>query len=794
MKTINSFNQKLLALALLAAFNPAYADSASEVKDLTTPDSSISIGLGGTDGDSKEKAQFGQYNGMRKDSGYLLFDVDYLRRADETGTWTKLQGRNLGLDNRELMFGQQKQGDWKYAAEYNEITRTNPYNINTAMGGVGSANQTVVRLATPGTGTDYNLKTDRKSVTVSGEKWFSPNLQFEASFKNEEKTGSRLWGRGYDCAGYVCGSAGSLTAAQTTAYALANVKNVLLLMPEPINSSTKQFEAKFNFHDEKLFVSGAYYGTFYTNSNGSIVQSVPNILNNGIGLPGPLYPVTPNTVIGFTPLSLQNVLQLPVALPPDNQAHQFSLSGNYAFTPTTKATFKYAYSQLTQDDSFASQGLSGAPGTTNLGGRVDSTLAQFGLTSKPMPKLTLLANVRYENKEDKTPSALYNAEGVTLTPAVAGVSNAVYTNVGAYWNNNHVTSSKVNGKLEASYQLPNNYRATLAVDYEGKEREVPTDITEEKVAGINVLRASNKETGYRIELRKNMSETLTGALSLSSSKRSGSDWTSLGTSAAYIAYRAYYGSTVPASVLNQVSATVVYPASMADLQRDKVRLNANWNATDKLTFQFMAEDIKDSNETPSNPLGGQRGRASGKQSTYSVDASYAVSDKWKLTGYATQYSQSQVVDSSGNWTTLDNKNEAFHLSLVGQPSGRLQVGGTLGYMNETNKYGIIAPVTITGTPPAPFVVVQPTAANLAQAARGVPDVVFRTDTLNLFGKYALEKYADLRVDLIHQRTKFDDWVWGYNGVPFTFADNSTVQQKVDQSVTFVGVTYIYKWK
>jgi len=794
MKTTQQFTQKLLALALLAAFNPAFADSADEVKDLITPDSSISVGLGATAGDSKEKAQFGQYNGMRKDSGYLLFDVDFLRRVEETGTWTKLQGRNLGLDNRELLFGQQKQGDWKYSAEYNEITRTNPYNINTAMGGVESTQQSVFRLVTPGTGTDYDLKTARKSVTVAGEKWFSANLQFEASFKNEDKSGTRLWGRGYDCAGYVCGSAGNLTAAQTSAYALANVKNALLLMPEPINSSIKQFEAKLNFHDDKMLLSAAYYGTFYTNSNGSISQTVPNILNNGIGLPGPLFPVTPNTVIGFTPLSLQNVLQLPVALPPDNQAHQFSLSGNYAFTPTTKATFKYAYNHLTQDESFASQGLSGAPGTTNLGGRVDSTLAQIGLSMKPMPKLSLLANVRYENKEDKTPSALYNAEAVTLTPAVAGVSNAVYTNVGAYWNNNHVTSSKLNGKLEASYQLPNNYRATLGVDYEAKEREVPTDITEEKVAGLSVLRARNKETGYRLELRKNMSETLTGAVSVSSSKRSGSDWTSLGTSAAYVAYRAYYGSQVPADLLNQISATIVYPANMTDVQRDKVRLNASWNATDKLTFQFMAEDIKDSNETPSNPLGGQRGRVGGKQSTYSIDGSYAVSDKWKLTGYATRYSQTNYVDSSGNWTTLDNRNDSFNLGLVGQPSARLQVGGTLGYMNETNKYGIIAPVTITGTPPAPFVVVQPTAANLAQAARGVPDVVFRTDTLNLFGKYSLEKYADLRLDLIHQRNKFADWVWGYNGVPFTYADNSTVQQKVDQSVTFIGATYIYKWK
>ena len=31
------------------------------------------------------------------------------------------------------------------------------------------------------------MKTERKAVTLGGEKWITPNLMFEATFKNEDK-------------------------------------------------------------------------------------------------------------------------------------------------------------------------------------------------------------------------------------------------------------------------------------------------------------------------------------------------------------------------------------------------------------------------------------------------------------------------------------------------------------------------------------------------------------------------------------------------------------------------------
>jgi len=76
----------------------------------------------------------------------------------------------------------------------------------------------------------------------------------------------------------------------------------------------------------------------------------------------------------------------------------------------------------------------------------------------------------------------------------------------------------------------------------------------------------------------------------------------------------------------------------------------------------------------------------------------------------------------------------------------------------------------------------------------LPDVRSRLTNLKLFGKYALEKVADIQVDLVHQRAKLDEWTWAYGGVPFAYSDNSSVTLQTAQNVTYIGARYIYKLK
>lgn len=803
--------QTILALAVLATIAQARAQVTDEVQQLITPDSSISVGVGGVSGNEKDRAQYGIFNGMRKDRSYLLFDLDYLTRDNATGTWITLQGRNLGLENRELRGGINKQGDWKVFGEYNEITRRSPFAVNTAMTNAGSTTPNVVLLTVPGTGNDLNFKTQRKGVSANVEKWLSPGLKFEATFKNEEKDGTRMWGRGYDCVAYVCGS------STTTAVNQANfLKNAILMIPEPINSTIRQFDAKLNFHDEKLNLSAAYYGSFYTNSNGNITPTVPNSLFGGNGtLVGALYPAVGTNIIAGGGTSLQNVLQLPMALQPDNQAHQFSLAGNYAFTKSMRATFKYSYTHATQNKNYASMGLGGsAPGADSLGGRVDTLAAQLGLTSRPMRDLNLLANVNYARKEDKTPNALYNVEAKAIFPATIPAS---FTNVnqigvpGAVWNNNHVSSTTLDGKLEGSYRLPANYRVTVGMDYHLRERLVPESRVEEALGGLGPLREKNSETGYRIDLRRNMSETLNGSIGFSSSKRRGSDWTNLSTLNpgsptvitpanvflinTYCGGRECYGQVLPAASILGLNANTPFPMSMADLERDKWKVSLDWAPLERLSLQLMGEDGKDKNVTPIDPVAAGKGWRESSVSFYGIDVTYALSDKWKLTGYASRGEQTiHINHSTGYLADLNNRSDAVGMSLQGQASQKLQLGVNLTYVNDINKYGVAAATGTAGDRLVGLTVTQPNANNLAQAAVGLPDVTFRKTIVSVYGMYTLDKKSDIRVDMTHQKTKYNDWVWGTDSAPFVFSDNSTVKQQVNQSVNFVGVTYIFKFR
>jgi len=72
--------------------------------------------------------------------------------------------------------------------------------------------------------------------------------------------------------------------------------------------------------------------------------------------------------------------------------------------------------------------------------------------------------------------------------------------------------------------------------------------------------------------------------------------------------------------------------------------------------------------------------------------------------------------------------------------------------------------------------------------------VFRKTLVSLYGLFTLNKNADIRVDVANQKTKYSDWVWGTPNAPFVFSDNTSVKQQVDQTVTFVGVTYVYKFR
>ncbi len=595
---------------------------------------------------------------------------------------------------------------------------------------------------------------------MGAEKWFGPHFMVEASFINEDKDGARLWGRGFTCP--------SSAAPTPVCTALASGANqwALLMVPEPISSTSKQFEAKANWLGDKFAVVAGYYGSFYDNDFGSLVPTVNGNLNNGLGVP-----MGTSGGVALTS-GLRNILQLPMALPPDNQAHQFYLDGNYAFTNTTRATFKYSYTHATQTENFGSMGLTGAPpGRSDLGGRVDTTIAQAGITSRPIPKLSLLANVRYEDQNDKTPIDLYNIEGTTT------------------WTNGHIGHKKSTGKAEASYQLPYGVTGVVGFDYEKMDRnEIETT---DVLGGISGVRQNTYEQGWRLEARKTMSDTFSGSVSWVSSRRSGSTWlkplsdtarSPTGQAAGVLPADPDCASATVGGVANPCiwSRTAIFPFIYEDRKRDKVKFLGDWSPMEKLSLQFAVDYGNDDYSGPT-----EKGLDSSKYNLYGVDLAYALSDTVKLTAYYSYSLQTlQVAHSTGYIARLTDENNTSGIGIVAQANPKLRLTGDIMSILDRNKYptGLDAGAN---------------AATQAQFNTGqlfIPDATFRDLRIKLTGTYALQKNSDIRMEVVHDRTKLDEWTWGSNGVPFLYSDNTTVNLQPEQNVTYVSLIYTYRWR
>jgi MtrB/PioB family decaheme-associated outer membrane protein len=645
----------LAGAAMLAAAAPALADD-EEIKQLTQPESSARLGLGYLSDDDR---RFGQYTGVRNQGAYLLLDLDYLKRDDATGTWTRFFGRNVGLNSRELRGEYGQQGNWRGFIDFNQIPRYEPVIVNTGLTGIGTAQQALNGTVRR----DVELDTRRDRVGLGFDKQLMPGLDFQARYVTEDKTGARLFGRG--------------TAEFLT---------------DPIDYRSQQLEATLGYGNEKYQLQAGYYGTAFSNKN--------NVLDVSSGAD--------------------------IALPPDSESHQLFLSGGYAFTPTTRGNFKAAYSRASQNDTFFTAPTFPGNSQTNLHGRVDTTLLQAGVTSRPTRELSLLGNLRYEDRDDKTPRVQF------LTPST-----------GRDGFNTPFSRTTTSAKGEAAYMLPSNVRLIGGVDYEKKKRSV---LTVRQAS----WREDNDETTLRLEARRNLSESLNGSVAYLYSTRSGSNF-------------------LPAN--NNTAVDLVDPVHFADRNRNKLRLTADWVPMEKLSLQFVADVAQDDYDTRN--LGPEKGKAT----SFAIDANYAVNEAWQLLGWMSfddnRIDQSTQTGANGaqvpaqTWkANLRNKGQAYGVGVRGKPTGALEVGADVQYGRDSNAYNLNAVL-----PPAAL----------------LPESNTNRTTMRLHGQYTIQKNLSVRLDLVYDRFKTNDWTW----TNWVYSDGGTATNP-NTSSTFMGISLIYR--
>ncbi|NJD26170.1 MAG: MtrB/PioB family decaheme-associated outer membrane protein [Betaproteobacteria bacterium] len=800
-----TFRLTLLSSALIAAFGTAYAqEDDDDVKPLITPTSSVSVGAGYW---TNDRPQMGQYDGMRDQGLYGLFDLDVAKRIEETGTWIIVQGRNLGLNDRDVRAEFTRQGQYGGYLTYSRTPRNNPYTISTRLQGIGSTNlsynaQTGTAVATPcpsGAGCrDVELESLRELYSVGGFVNLMPGLDFKVDFSNETKSGTRQWGWG----------------------------SAALFSVEPLDSTTRILDAKLEYAGEKLQLSGGYLGSWFNNANQQINERI-----NGL------------TATGTSPAF--NALT-PMSQPLDNHAHQLYADGGYSFTPTTRATFKAAYTKAYSDGNLQANGpcqnatllngvavnavttnatnvngpLCGTP--SSLNGQVDTKLIQLGITSRPLDKLSLMANYRYYDVDDKTPVSQW-ATASTGTGAGNNAGTAAY--FGLYntpWS--YTTNS---AKAEATYRLPLAISATGGVEYSNQNRSTPS------VGNTYVpFRSDITEVTWLAKVRRSFAENLSGYVSYRYSSRTGGSYDTVNQGVNPL------GATAPNVYnINALPANLINPLHISDRNRNLWRVSVDWEPIDKLSLQFRTDQANDNYPSDGRPYGLQ----DGKNQVYAVDASYAITDNWIVTAYyafnktsATQnnfrgnntaYSPASLAaapaasggTSVGNFsTTLEDSGKSAGLNVRGKVTQRISVEAGGDWFDNTSSYnqslsalsaGNLYPVGVSSNP-----------TNVSGGGP-LPDNNYNILRLRLNATYALDKSSDLRFDYLFDRFRTNDWSYTFaNGSNYNYysgavactgcaptstingvtgvnvADGTSVSQKSNQSASYFGLRYIYKFQ
>src|ERR1700694_4788643 len=341
----------LAALAVVSAVRAEESDNAT--RQLIQPTNQVEVGAGYV---SQDSFKFGQYNGLFNRGFYGIFNFD-VRSADAYDSDSALRwrvvGTDLGLDTRKISAEIGEQGKFRVSVGLHEMRTNRSDTYQTPYLGTGSNNLTlpanwlvpvvpqvnansgnfralnpitglapslVAGVVTPPTAAhqppvnnitpadvpafhNVDIETTRKKYDGAFSYQFDPQWEFKVSAQREDKTGAKLMNM--------------LSLASGTA---------AVTLPDLIDQSTDQYNVSVNYTGEKAFLQAAYYGSVFKNHVDSMNWQKPVVPAN------------------FAHMSSA----------PSNEFHQFTVTGGYHFSPTTKLVLVGSYARNTQNDSFLS--------------------------------------------------------------------------------------------------------------------------------------------------------------------------------------------------------------------------------------------------------------------------------------------------------------------------------------------------------------------------------------------------------------------------------------------------------
>ncbi|HEY4697635.1 MAG TPA: MtrB/PioB family decaheme-associated outer membrane protein [Gallionella sp.] len=757
-ETVEAVAPAVLPAGVTTAPIASDAPPAGEIKRPAQTKSEIEVGIGKTSSDS---FKFGDYRGLESSKAHVIANIKMTRRGEDNARYLEIIGRNLGLDSRNVRIMGGEQGNYGLRFEYDELTKLRSDSYETPYLGAGTT-----ILTQPATVTDgadpasmaglaanmkrFNVETQRKAAELGLTKQLPGGWDVAASFKREKKDGTKLTG-----APMQIGTGGSRGT---------------MLVPEPINYTTDQFEVLAHYAAEKLQLQAGYYGSLFSNANKSLTWDN-------------LYTGSGNTTGRLGQM-------------PDNQLHQLNATGGYTISNATRLTGSLSFGRMTQNEAFLPYSTGGAmPATTSLNGKIDTTHADIKLNSKLTRDLNVTAGYKYDDRDNRTPVNQYSYIPADRDSGGVGASNVRQ--------NTPLSNTKQVAYVDMDYHLTAATKLKLGYGYE-------------KVTHTYEPTAGDKESTVKAEVKHSFSDTASAGLAYAHSDRKASPY--VGADALMGTYTATYLASLcvaPNTFLyNGVSTACTGAASLtsqattpfldtpavrkfflADRKRDKLRAFANIAPGEKLDLQLGASYYNE--KYPDTEAGFGLAKATGWSAN--LDANLAATDTVSGTFFTTLDVYKTVQNGHNGAssatvpeiTTLDRQNNtaAFDpltgvvtrndrsltmgLGLRVKPGGNFEWGGDLTHATTTGSTGF---------------------SNIGARLTTIlplPDVVTRISRLELFGKYRLQKDVSINMKYAHEKYTSTDWAWDGQTPTSSTTFIGSNQTSPDYSINMINVTLSY---
>jgi MtrB/PioB family decaheme-associated outer membrane protein len=404
--TMKIRNKTILSVTLLAFLvHPLFswaqekADSAEkdadqkEEKKESVVDNELELGLYYLSDDS---FRYGKYSGLTDEGVYALVDFKLEKRpAWNSGDLTRwrFQGWRAGLNSRRFEFDFSQQGKQRFRLDYRQIPNNRFSNGLTPYMGLGGnelrmpvgweiaegSNNTRGFINLDDYLRPYEIKTNRKSITLDYDLKISESWDMAIGFRHENRDGVR-------------------NTFGIIGYNMTSTRSAELIAP--VNWQTDNLNLMFNYSNGRARFGIGMYASFFNNDD-TALQFQNAFGKVGNWEKGVAYPD------GFGQMALE----------PENSYLQFKAYGGFVFNARTRLTADLSWGTMKQDDAFLPYTINPALRVRedlprmDADAKIDTLFFSTRLTSRLTNRLNLVANYRYDDRDNKTPREAYRYIG-----------------------------------------------------------------------------------------------------------------------------------------------------------------------------------------------------------------------------------------------------------------------------------------------------------------------------------------------------------------------------------------------